>query len=118
LQDANAKALSLNFIFCTDEYLLELNRKYLNHDYYTDIITFPYRQHPRPLEADIFISIDRVKENALQGGIAFQDELLRVIIHGVLHLLGFDDHRPEDKARMRKMEDQCIQLYKAHFDRG
>ncbi len=118
MQDANAKALSLNFIFCTDAYLLELNRKYLNHDYYTDIITFPYRQYPQPLEADIYISIDRVNENALQRGISFQDELLRVIIHGVLHLLGFDDHTPVEKARMREMEDQCIELYKALFDRG
>lgn len=117
LLDFNATAASINFIFCTDEHLLDINQKYLNHDYYTDIITFPYQQYPQPLEAEIYISIDRVKENARHLGVAFHDELLRVIIHGVLHLLGFDDHSTEDIARMREMEDQCLQLYKEQFDR-
>ncbi len=116
--DSKATASTLNFIFCPDDYLLEINRKYLKHDYYTDIITFPYRQHPEPLEADIYISIDRVKENATNLGVSFQDELLRVIIHGVLHLLGYKDKSPEDLARMREMEEQCLQRYREAFNPG
>jgi rRNA maturation RNase YbeY len=118
LHDSKATASTLTFIFCSDNYLLEINRKYLNHDYYTDIITFPYRQHPEPLEADIYISIDRVKENAMNLGASFQDELLRVIIHGVLHLLGYKDKNPEDVVRMRAKEEQCLQRYRERFDPG
>ncbi len=116
--DSKATASTLNFIFCPDNYLLEINRKYLKHDYYTDIITFPYQQHPEALEADIYISIDRVKENATNLGVSFQDELLRVIIHGVLHLLGYKDKSPEDLARMRDMEEQCLQRYREAFNPG
>ena len=118
LLDSKATASTLNFIFCPDNYLLEINRKYLKHDYYTDIITFPYQQHPEALEADIYISIDRVKENATNLGVSFQDELLRVIIHGVLHLLGYKDKSPEDLARMRDMEEQCLQRYREAFNPG
>ena len=118
LIDSKATASTLNFIFCPDDYLLEINRKYLKHDYYTDIITFPYQQHPEALEADIYISIDRVKENATNLGVSFQDELLRVIIHGVLHLLGYKDKSPEDLARMREMEEQCLQRYREAFNPG
>jgi len=118
LHDSKATASTLNFIFCPDEYLLEINRKYLNHDYYTDIITFPYKQHPEALEADIYISIDRVKENAKNLGVAFQDELLRVIIHGVLHLLGYKDKSPDEAARMRQKEEQCLKRYRESFNSG
>ncbi|HEY9885814.1 MAG TPA: rRNA maturation RNase YbeY, partial [Vampirovibrionales bacterium] len=86
---------SLNFIFCSDEYLLTLNKEYLNHDTYTDIITFNYVEE-EIISGDIFISIDRVRENASALNIDFNEELSRVIIHGVLHLIGYRDKTPEE----------------------
>lgn len=101
----------LNFIFCTDESLLKINIEYLNHRTYTDIITFDNRDgNTGPLEGDIFISIDRVRENAKELELEFEDELHRVIIHGVLHLLGYGDKTPGKKAEMRKKEDACLSL--------
>lgn len=100
----------INFIFCDDEYLLQINREYLGHDYYTDIITFPYRQDDL-LESDIFISLDTVLDNAQVYHIDFQQELLRVIVHGVLHLLGHNDKSPDDASAMRKAEDEAILMY-------
>lgn len=101
----------INFIFCTDNYLLALNRKHLQHNYYTDIITFPYYNSPSsPLFADIYISIERVKDNASSLGVDFKDELDRVIIHGVLHLLGFNDFSENDKVNMRKEENKALLL--------
>ena len=97
------------FIFCSDEYLYNLNQEYLNHDTYTDIITFPYSEPPL-VEGDIFISIDRVKENASQFGAPFEQELHRVMIHGVLHLCGYSDKSPDEEALMRKKEDEALQL--------
>ena len=97
------------YVFCTDEYLLHLNQEYLGHDTYTDIITFPYTEPPL-IEGDIFISIDRVKENAGQFGVPFEQELHRVMIHGVLHLCGYSDKSPEEVALMRKKEDEALQL--------
>ena len=99
---------ALNFIFCSDEFLHEINLRYLHHDSYTDIITFPYAQAPR-VEADIYISLDRVAENATAYGVAFQQELHRVMIHGVLHLCGYDDKTPKEKKRMRAREDEALQ---------
>jgi len=101
---------SLEYIFCSDEYLLELNKQHLGHDYYTDILTFPYA----PPEADmllgeIYISIDRVKENAASFRESFRNELHRVMIHGVLHLLGQDDHG-EEEAVMRQKEQSALGL--------
>jgi len=96
----------INYIFCTDDFLLELNIEHLNHDYYTDILTFPYQSNP--IMSDIYISIDRVKDNASGLNIPFEEELHRVMVHGLLHLLGFDDHNDEDIVAMRKAEEEAI----------
>jgi len=104
--------VSLNFIFCDDSYLHKINVDYLNHDTLTDVITFPYREKPE-VEGDIFISIERVKENAIHLGIAFMDELQRVVIHGVLHLCGFSDKNPEAKQIMTQKEDEALKLLKS-----
>ncbi len=103
----------LSFIFCSDEYLHEINLKHLNHDTYTDIITFPYSEVN--IEGDIFISIDRVKENAKQFETSFENEFCRVVIHGVLHLCGYGDKTPAEKASMRSKEDDCLALRKQSF---
>lgn len=102
---------SLTIIFCSDEYLLEMNKKHLDHDFFTDVITFPYQvDDSKLIVGDIFISIDRVKDNANQHDIHAIDELHRVIIHGVLHLLGFDDKDEASQTRMRKEEDLALSL--------
>ena len=94
-------------IFCSDKYILDINIKYLQHDYYTDIITFDYCEGDR-LSGDLFISIDSVRENASFYGVEFADELNRVIVHGLLHLIGYDDHTPEDVAEMRVKENYYL----------
>jgi rRNA maturation RNase YbeY len=100
----------LSYIFCSDEFLLEINKTYLNHDYYTDIITFPYKQG-HEIESDIFISVDRVKDNAKEYKTTFEAELLRVIAHGLLHMLGYGDKTEEDQDKMTEMENQCLVLW-------
>ncbi len=103
----------INYIYCSDKYLLQINQTYLDHDYYTDIITFDNREDPSdPIEADIFISIDRVKEYAAKESIKFVDELNRVMIHGVLHLLGQGDKTDSEKDQMRKREEASLSLRK------
>ncbi len=102
----------LNYIFCSDKYLLQINQDYLNHDCYTDIITFDNSEDTDVIESDIFISIERVKENATNQSILFELELHRVMVHGVLHLLGFNDKEEDDKRRMREKEDACLSLLK------
>lgn len=97
----------LNVVFCSDAYLLKLNQEYLQHDTLTDIITFPYQDPPR-VEGDIFISIERVRENAQAYGVAFAHELSRVIIHGVLHLCGFGDKTEEEQVLMRAKEEEAM----------
>lgn len=104
----------VNFIFCNDEYLLKVNQEYLNHDTYTDIITFDYSEG-KTLHGDVFISIERVKENALSFQVSFQDELLRVMSHGVLHLSGYKDKSDKDAALMRKKEDEKMAMF--HVER-
>lgn len=99
----------LNYIFCSDEYLLQINRQYLEHDYYTDIITFDNSEIPKTVCGDLFISIDRITENAKSYDTDFENELNRVMIHGLLHLLAYDDKSPEDKKKMREMEDFYLQ---------
>ncbi|HAH24336.1 MAG TPA: rRNA maturation RNase YbeY [Prolixibacteraceae bacterium] len=94
----------ISFIFCSDNYLLEVNKQYLNHDYFTDIITFDYVED-KVISGDIFISCDRVKENAAEFGTGFDNELMRIIIHGVLHLLGYKDKNKKDKLLMTDKED-------------
>jgi len=101
----------LNYIYCSDNYLLDINKTYLNHDYYTDIITFDQREDlSNTIEADIFISIDRVKENAQEQNLPWKTEMHRVMIHGLLHLLGFDDKTLALQQEMRKTEDACLSL--------
>lgn len=103
---------SLNIIFCNDEYLLSINRQFLNHDYYTDIITFDLSPSSKaPIEAELYISVDRVKENASSVGDAYYKELHRVVFHGLLHLLGHGDKTRKDKDNMRKLEDKLIRKY-------
>lgn len=98
----------LNFILCSDAYLLELNKKYLDHDTYTDIVTFDSSEKDGVIAGDIFISIDRTKENASKFDVSERDELHRVIIHGVLHLCGYLDKKKEDKALMTKKENEYL----------
>lgn len=104
----------ITFIFCSDAYLLTINQQYLNHDTYTDIITFDYSKdnNQLPISGDIFISIDRVKENALKYSGSFENELYRILIHGVLHLLGYKDKTKADKNEMTRQEENCIELLK------
>ncbi|WP_418497803.1 rRNA maturation RNase YbeY [Flagellimonas sp.] len=100
----------IDYIFCTDDYLLELNKQYLNHDTLTDIITFDYTKG-KTISGDIFISTDRVKENADAFGVAFENELHRVMSHGLLHLMGYGDKTVEEKAEMRRKEEEKIKMF-------
>ena len=102
------KLRELNFIFCSDEYLLSINQQYLNHDTYTDIITFDNSEDDRTIVADIFISIDRLRENASIFNVTERDELHRVMIHGTLHLLGYADKGGEAKALMTEKENKYL----------
>lgn len=99
----------INIIFCSDNYILDVNMKYLQHDYFTDIITFDYCEGDF-LSGDLFISIDSVKENSIFYNTEFQNELNRVMVHGVLHLIGYDDHCDEDIAMMRSKEDYYLNV--------
>lgn len=99
----------INVIFCSDNYILDINQRFLQHDYFTDIITFDYCEGS-VLSGDLFVSVDSVRENALEYGTAFEDELNRVIVHGVLHLVGYDDHTDEDIAQMRTKENYYLEL--------
>lgn len=101
---------SLSFIFCSDKYLHQINVEYLNHDTYTDVITFPYAEEGQPIEGDIFISIDRIKENAANFKSTFEMELHRVMIHGTLHLLGYGDKNPEEKLKMTEKENFFLDI--------
>lgn len=98
----------ITYVFCSDSYLLSLNEEHLQHDYFTDILTFPLHQPGAPILSDIFISIDRVRENAKSLGHSFKDELHRVMVHGVLHLLGHDDHGEQNQILMRQLEDEAL----------
>lgn len=102
----------LNYIFCSDAYLLSINQEFLKHNTLTDIITFRLSEPGKPIEAEIYISIDRVAENALKFRATTDQELHRVIIHGVLHLIGFKDKKPAEKVLMRKTEEACLSLRK------
>lgn len=123
------KAGEITFVFCNDDYLLNINKRYLNHDTFTDIITFDYSKEDiknlplskagpelieggaRGISGDIFISIERVKENALKYSKTFENELHRVIIHGVLHLLGYTDKTKTAKEEMTKQENLCLKIF-------
>jgi len=106
------KISGINYIFCTDNYLFDLNNKFLNHDTLTDIITFDHSEDDNQILADIYISIDRIKENSRDFNHSLEKELHRVMIHGILHLLGYKDSTPYDKAIMRKKENECLTLLK------
>lgn len=104
----NQKLNELTFIFCSDEYLLNINKSYLNHDTYTDIVTFDNSDKPGFLTGDIFISIDRIRDNAQKFKVSEDDELHRVMIHGVLHLLGYGDKTKDAKVKMTAKEDEYL----------
>jgi len=101
----------LSYIFCSDDYLLTLNNQFLQHNFYTDILTFSISQKNQPIEGEIYISTDRIKENAKIFNVSYEKELLRVMIHGALHLCGYDDQTEKAKKEMRQKEDFYIQLY-------
>lgn len=101
---------NVSVIFCSDNYILDINQRFLQHDYFTDIITFDYSEGSK-ISGDLFISVDSVKENSIEYGTDFEDELHRVIVHGILHLIGYDDHTDEDVRIMRSKENYYLSLY-------
>jgi len=105
------KLNSLNIIFCSDEFLLKINRDFLSHNYYTDIVTFYYSKKGQPIEAELYISADRVKANAKSQDVSIKSELHRVIFHGCLHLCGYGDKSSQQIKKMREREDYYLRLY-------
>jgi len=103
---------SIHYIFCSDDSLLQINRDFLKHDFYTDIITFNLAEKGKAVEAEVFISVDRVKDNASSLGISQKEEFLRVIFHGALHLCGYKDKNNLNIKRMRAKEDYYLNFYK------
>lgn len=103
------KCGDISYIFCSDEKILEINREYLDHDYYTDIITFDYTEKNR-ISGDIFISIDTVKSNADEFKVSYEEELHRIIIHGILHLCGINDKGPGEREIMTQKENEALVL--------
>ena len=102
---------TLNYIFCSDRYLRKINKQHLNHDYNTDIITFPDNSAgDKSISGEMYISIDRVKVNAAEYGVSVKNELHRVMVHGLLHLCGYDDKTSKGRMEMRKREDTCLSL--------
>lgn len=113
IEKRNGELKDLNYIFCNDDYILNINRQYLNHDYFTDIISFDYSEYDHETQktlvsGDLFISLDTVRSNSKLIGVEFEEELHRVIIHGVLHLLGFKDKTEQEEKEMRKEEEECL----------
>ena len=113
VQNKGANLLELNYVFCSDDYLKNVNIEYLDHHYYTDIITFDNSETEEEIEGDIFISIDRVKENSQEYHKSFEEELHRVIIHGVLHLIGYRDKSEMEAKEMRQQEETSLSLLEA-----
>ena len=110
IKSENKKEGEINYIFCDDDYLLEINKEHLQHDYYTDIISFDYTVG-NEINGDLFISVDRVKENAQEFNVSFDDELKRVIVHGVLHYCGYKDKSEVDELLMRSKEDEKLAMF-------
>ena len=108
----NIKTAELSVVFCTDAFLLEMNNNFLDHDTFTDIITFDLSESRNAVDGEIYISVERVKENAKLYHTTYQEELHRVIFHGVLHLCGFKDKKEKDRKIMRENEDYCLEHYK------
>ncbi len=102
---------TLHYVFCSDDFVLDINKRYLNHNFYTDIISFDLSEQRGHLIGDVYISIDRVKENAKTGGNRYTHELLRVIFHGALHFCGYKDKKPAETKMMRSMEDKWLKAY-------
>ncbi len=102
----------INCVFCSDEYLLEINKKYLKHNFLTDIITFDHSDRKNHIEGDLYISVDRVKDNARTYKHTFLNEITRVVLHGLLHLMGYNDKTEKEKKRMRLLENKYVSLYK------
>jgi rRNA maturation RNase YbeY len=100
----------LTYSFISDEEILMINRSYLQHDYFTDIITFDYNTRSGVIKGEVYVSLDTVKSNALKLKLPYREELLRVVVHGLLHLIGFGDKSPEEQRIMRKQEDFCLLL--------
>lgn len=111
IENKGYKLGTISYILCDDDYLLEINKQYLQHEFYTDIITFDYVENG-VINGDIFISIDRVKENAASFGVSEREELMRVFAHGVLHLSGLKDATSEEASQMRKAENESLELLK------
>lgn len=109
-ESENKELDEVSIIFCSDDYLLTMNNEYLQHDYYTDIITFDYCVDNQVV-GDLFVSVDRVTDNAKLNQVSFDNELLRVMVHGILHLIGFKDKSDEDSKLMRLKEDEYLNLY-------
>ncbi len=105
------RLVTLTYIFCSDEYLLEINKAFLKHDFYTDVITFDLSETTDETEGEVYISIDRIKENAKQMGASFKEELHRVIFHGALHLCGYKDKNKTDLFKMRLAENKYLEQY-------
>jgi len=106
------KIQALNYVFCSDKELLKINKAYLKHDFYTDIITFDLSENPQEVIGEIYISVERVRENATSLKSGLREELLRVIFHGVLHLCGYEDKSNAEKLRMRRKEDDYLAMYR------
>ena len=110
-QSEGKQLQNLNIIFCKDEYLKQLNKKYLDKETLTDVISFDNSDEQHKIEGDVFISLDRIAENAKSLNIGYEDELLRVMVHGLLHLLGYDDKSRKDKSLMRLKEDKYLEQF-------
>lgn len=107
---------SLSYVFCSDAYLLDMNRSFLDHDYYTDIITFPMIDSVEEVNAECYISVDRVKDNAKKIDVTFVEELNRVVVHGLLHLLGFGDKSAAEAEQMRILENDALMRFVFHVE--
>jgi probable rRNA maturation factor len=110
--------VSLSYIFCSDDFLLEMNKEHLQHDYYTDIITFPIEVNAGEVYGECYISIDRVRDNAKEIRSSFADELHRVMVHGLWHLMGQGDKSPAEEAAMRKKEDESLAMRMFHVEQS
>jgi probable rRNA maturation factor len=110
IKSENKKVGEINYIFCDDEYLLQINQEHLQHDFYTDIISFDYTVG-NEINGDVFVSVERVKDNALDFNVSFDEELKRVLVHGVLHYCGYKDKSEADVLLMRSKEDEKIAMF-------
>ena len=108
----------VQIIFCSDEYLKGLGKQFLNHDYFTDIVTFHYEETDKPIDGELYISIDRIRENARRFKVKTEQEKRRVIIHGLLHLLGFEDQKEEEKLQMTMLENKYLQDFDKMLDKS